>query len=84
MLRKFISRIYATELEVVKLGWLPIKKRRDFYLAKASFQALYFDQWPLKLKLELRIPGRTLRLSSETRLTVPSEMTFFEPVLKNF
>ena len=76
---------YATELDVLKLGWLPIKERRDFHLAQATFKALYFDQWPSYLKLELCAPGRTLRSSSETKLTMPLKNdTCQASVAKNF
>jgi hypothetical protein len=33
----FVVRRYATKLDVLKLGWLPIKERRDFHLAQATF-----------------------------------------------
>ena len=74
----FVIGRYATELDVLKLGWLPVKERRDFHLAQAIFKALYFDQWPSYLKLELYTPGRTLRSSSETKLTVPLENDTFQ------
>jgi hypothetical protein len=74
----FVVGRYATKLDVLKLGWLPIKERRDFHLAQATFKALYFDQWPSYLKLELYTPGRTLRSSSETKLTVPHENDTFQ------
>ena len=74
----FVVGRYATKLDVLKLGWLPIKERRDFHLAQATFKALYFDQWPSYLKLELYTPGRTLRSSSETKLTVPLENDTFQ------
>ena len=47
-------------------------------MAQAIFKALYFDQWPSYLKLELYTPGRTLRSSSETKLTVPLENDTFQ------
>ena len=74
----FVVGKFATELDVLKLGWLPIKERRDFHLAQATFKALYFDQWPSYLKLELYTPGRTLRSSSETKLAVPLENNTFQ------
>jgi hypothetical protein len=33
----FVVGRYATKLDVLKLGWLPIKERRDFHLAQATF-----------------------------------------------
>ena len=81
----FVVGKYATELDVLKLGWLPIKERRDFHLAQATFKTLYFDQWPSYLKLELYTPGRKLRSSSETKLTVPLENDAFQAsAAKNF
>ncbi len=32
---------YATELDVLKLRWLPIKERRDFHLSQTVFKAFY-------------------------------------------
>jgi hypothetical protein len=81
----FVVGRYATKLDVLKLGWLPIKERIYFHLTQAMFKALYFDQWPSYLKPELYTPGRTLRSSSETKLTVPLENdTFLKPVLQIF
>ena len=65
-------------MDVLKLGWLPIEERRDFHLAQATFKALYFDQWPSYLKQELYTPGRTLRSSSEAKLTVPLKNDTFQ------
>ena len=69
---------YASECDVLKLGWLPLPERRDFHLSLAAFKGLHFEQWPVHLKLERYIPVRTLISSEEILLTVPLENNTFQ------
>ena len=48
----FDTRKYSNQESVLKLGWLPLKERRDWHLATATFKALHDDQWPNYLRLE--------------------------------
>ena len=54
----FITRKYSKQESVLKLGWLPLKERRDWYLATATFRALHHDQWPNYLRLEYYQPRK--------------------------
>ncbi len=38
--------------DVLKLGWLTVRERRDFHLLKQVHKALYSDHWPSYLKLD--------------------------------
>ena len=63
--------------DLPKPGWLPIVERRENHLLNNVFKALHFSNWPSYLKLDLHIPGRTLR-SSEKTFKVPLETGTFQ------
>ena len=67
----FVLGKYASPLDVLTLGWLPIKERRDYHLSKLVYKALYSSNWPAYLKLDEYKSSRTLRSSSARRLVVP-------------
>ncbi len=67
----FVLGKYASPLDVLTLGWLPIKERRDYHLSKLVYKALYFSDGPAYLKLDEYKSSRTLRSSSARRLVVP-------------
>jgi hypothetical protein len=60
------------------------QRTKRFSFGPSYVYALYFDQWPSYLKLELYTPGRTLRSSSETKLTVPLENDTFQASAAKF
>ena len=65
----------------MSLKWRPVEltgPTTTKLTAQVTFKALYFDQWPSYLKLEFYTRGRTLRSSSETKLTVPLENDTFQ------
>ena len=74
----FILGHYANKLNVLKLGWLPINERRENHLLHTVFKALYFNNWPSYLILDIHNPGRTLRSSTETMLKVPLDSGTFQ------
>ena len=74
----FVLGRYANKLHVLKLGWLPINERRENHLLHTVFKALYFNNWPSYLKLDIHNPGRTLRSSTETTLKVPLDSGTFQ------
>ena len=74
----FVVNHYASISDVLKLGWLPVKYRKDFHVTKLIFKALYRDDWPSYLPLEIYKPGRYLRSSNELKLVVPSVKGTFE------
>ena len=55
---------YATEEDVLKLGWLPTKERTELNLLRASHHAMYNPSWPEYLKVEKREPKRLLKGNS--------------------
>ena len=61
---------YATEIDCLSLGLLPLKERRDQHLLNITFKAL-FGKWPAYLKSRKHVPGRTLRTSNDIKLEVP-------------
>jgi hypothetical protein len=44
----FVTNRYATEKDVIKLGWLPLQERREHNLLKLAHKALHrhSSQWP--------------------------------------
>lgn len=66
----FVLNRFATVSDVLDLGWLPVTYRRDFNLSKLISKALNHSHWPSYLKLEEYTPARTLRSSTERKLTV--------------
>ena len=56
---------------ILKLGWLPIKERRDFSILKHAFKAMSNPLWPEYLNLEINKPNRNLRFNIAPRLSVP-------------
>ena len=55
---------------MVTLGWLAIKERIDYNIAKLTFQALYKENWPSYLPLRIKQPARVLRSNSSGNLTL--------------
>ena len=74
----FVLGHFAHGIDLLKLGWLPIIERREKHLLLTAFKALYFNDWPLYLRLDTYNSGRTLRSSSETRLKVPLDKGTFQ------
>ena len=37
---------------ILKLGWLPMKERREWHVLKAAHKAIYSHDWPRNLQLE--------------------------------
>ena len=61
-----------------KLGWLPLRERRDWHLIKEAHKALYDEHWPRNLRLEAVQHGRCLRSSETIHLKIPLEAGTFE------
>ena len=69
----FVLSRYAEMSDILKLGWLPIKERKEFSLTKLTYKALYCDNWPKYLSVEQYQPPRLLRSSNEVKLVIPLE-----------
>ena len=64
----FVLGRYCSRDDIVKLDWLPIKERREFYYLKLTHKAIHSDNWPDINKLEIKTTGRALRNSNEIKL----------------
>ena len=68
----FVTCEYVNSIStILDLNWLPIPELRDYSLFKTIFKALYSDNWPSYLNLEVVKPIRHLRSSVAQRLYVP-------------
>ena len=49
----FVTGRYVNSFEsLLKLGWLPVRERRDWHLLKTAHKALYSLNWPQTLRLK--------------------------------
>ena len=46
---------------ILKLSWLPMKERREWYVLKAAHKVIYSHDWPRNLQLEQVKHARNLR-----------------------
>ena len=79
----FVLGRYAHMLDLIKLGWMPIKERRENQLLNTVLKALHYNDWPSYFKLDIHNPTRTLRSSKETTLKVPLESGTFQDSVSN-
>ena len=75
----FVLNRYVNDIkDIVKIGWLPVRQRRDFHVLKLVQQALYSPSWPPYLPLDTVKHLRSLRSGARTRLTIPMERGTFQ------
>ena len=75
----FVTGKYVNSVDsLFKLGWLPMRERRDWHLLKAVHKALYSNTWPQSLRLEKVKHTRTLRSSSHINLVTPLTRNTFQ------
>ena len=55
---------------ILKIGWLPMKERRDFHLLKLAYKALNYETSPAYLKINEVIHTRPLRSNLAKRLVI--------------
>ena len=60
----FVLGRYAKEKDVITLGWLPMKERRDWHLMKLSFKYLSDRHKPEYIDISLKEHTRNLRSNS--------------------
>ena len=63
---------------ILKLGWLPMKERREWHVLKAAHKAIYSHDWPRNLQLEQVRHARNLRSSSTINLVIPYASDTFQ------
>ena len=75
----FVTGNYVKDSKtILKLGWLPIKERRELNLLKTTFKAMNYESWPTHLTLEEKKSARELRSSSARSLVIPREAGTFQ------
>ena len=76
----FVFRRYVNNIDSIlnKLGWLPMKERREWHVLKAAHKAIYSRDWPRNLQLEQRRHARNLRSSSTINLVIPHASDTFQ------
>ena len=75
----FVLNRYVNDInDIVKIGWLPVRQRRDFHVLKLVHQALYSPSWQSYVPLDTVKHLRSLRSGAATRLTIPMERGTFQ------
>ena len=72
----FVLNRYVND--IVKIGWLPVRQRRDFHVRKLVYQALYSPSWPSYVSLDTVKHLRSLRSGAATRLIIPMQRGSFQ------
>ena len=65
-------------IDSVKLGWLPMKERREWQVLKAAHKAIYSHDWPSNPDLEQVRQAGNLRSSSTINLVFPHASDTFQ------
>ena len=64
----FVLNRYVNDInDIVKIGWLLVRQRRDFHVLKLVHQALYSPSWPSYVPLDTVKHLRSLRSGAATR-----------------
>ena len=75
----FVLSRYVNDInDIVKIGWLPVRQRRDFHVLKLVHQALYSPSWLSYVPLDTVKHLRSLRSGAATRLIIPMERGTFQ------
>ena len=82
----FVLNRYVNDVDdIVKIGWLLIRRRRDFLVLKLVHQALYSPSGPSYVPLHTVKHLPSLRSGAATRLIIPMERgTFQDSAVKLF
>ena len=75
----FVQGRYANAENVLGLNWLPVKERIEFNIAKLTFKAIYFNNWPSYLSVREVRQVRVLRSNNDgKKLEIPKINNTFE------
>ena len=75
----FVFGGYVNNIDsILKLGWLPMKERREWHVLKAAHKAIYSHYWLRNLQLEQLRHARNLQSSSTTNLVIPHASDTFQ------
>ena len=68
----FVQGRYANAENVLALNWLPVKERIEFNIAKLTYKAIYFKNWPSYLLVREVRRVRVLRSNNDgKKLEIP-------------
>ena len=68
----FVQGRYANAENVLALNWLPVKERIEFNIAKLTYKAIYFENWPSYLSVKEVRQVRVLRSNNDgKKLEIP-------------
>ena len=75
----FVLSRYVNDInDIVKIGWLPVRQRRDFHVLKLVHQALHSPSWPSYIPLDTVKHLRSLWSGAATRLIIQLERGTFQ------
>ena len=75
----FVLNRYVNDInDIVNIGWLSVRQRRDFHVLKLVHQALYSPSWPSYIPLDTVKHLRSLPSGAATRLTIAMERGTFQ------
>ena len=66
----FVLCRYSRVKNVIDLKWLPVKERIEFNIAKLTFKAINFDNWPAYLTVKVKQQTRVLRMLEIPRIKI--------------
>ena len=67
----FVFGRYVNNIDsILKLGWLPMKERREWHVLKAAHKAIYSHDWPRNLQLERVKHAKNLRSLGTINLVI--------------
>ena len=73
-----VGRYVNNNSAILKLGWLPMRERREWHLLKTAHKVLYSNCWPQYLRLEPVRHTRVLRSLGSISLVRPLESNTFQ------
>ena len=74
----FVLKKFASESDVLDIGWLPIKELMQLNILRSTHKALHNPSWPLYLPLKKHVHNRNLRSAKAPSLLVPLETGTFQ------
>ena len=75
----FVQGRYANAENVLALNWLPVKERIEFNIAKLTYKAIYFNNWPSYLSVREVRQVRVLHSNNDgKKLEIPKISNTFE------
>ena len=81
----FVLSRYVNDInDIVMIGRLPVRKRRDFHVLKLVHQTLHSPSWPSYVPLDTVKHVWSLRSGTATRLVIPWREAPFKTLLPSY